>query len=158
MLKFHKNETGAAQRMLCPLPGEFMSQDPFCPHQGTIPRTGHSSLIEVCFFFFSTHFFSHTLFSRYLKHKRRHQVRSEEPGSPVVNVTRRLKCWRSTELACLTIGSCHSIFFVDFVVVFFSFFNDITKLYKNSFASVQLILVALYCLSGCFCFFVFYNV
>lgn len=50
MLKFHKNETGEAQRRLCPLPGECMSQDPFCQTQGTIPRPGYTGLIQGCFF------------------------------------------------------------------------------------------------------------
>lgn len=55
MLKFHKNETGEAQRRLCPLPGECMSQDPFCQTQGTIPRPGYTGLIQVCFF--HSHYF-----------------------------------------------------------------------------------------------------
>lgn len=33
MLKFHKNETGEAQRKLCPWPGQCMSQDPCCQTQ-----------------------------------------------------------------------------------------------------------------------------
>ena len=55
MLKFHKNETGEAQRRLCPLPGECMSQDPFCQTQGTIRRPGYTGLIQVCFF--HSHYF-----------------------------------------------------------------------------------------------------
>lgn len=50
MLKFHKNETGEAQRRLCPLPGECMSQDPFCQTRRTIPRPGYTGLIQDCFF------------------------------------------------------------------------------------------------------------
>lgn len=131
----------AAQRMLCPLPGEFMSQDPFCPHQGTIPRAGHSSLIEVCFF-------SLPLFPRYLKRNRRHGVQLEEPSGPVVNVTRRHKCWLSTELTCLTHPTPS---FVDYVVFFLkkSFFK--WKKF-NCFASFQFIwvILALCCVTGPF--------
>lgn len=67
MLKFHKNETGEAQRRLCPLPGECMSQDPFCQTRGTIPRPGYTGLIQG-------YFFSLALFWRFTKPDKGHQI------------------------------------------------------------------------------------
>lgn len=56
MLKFHKNDTGEAQRRLCPLPGECMSQDPFLPNLGNNTKArihwAHSrlSFFLLCYF------------------------------------------------------------------------------------------------------------